>query len=189
MEFTGKFSGFTQDVVSGETKISFTVEHDRQVLNSINDIKGLDKLRIKAVRYRKKRSLDANAYYWVLVTKMAEALKVSKPFMHNHLLRKYGQTEMFDGKIAYIMLPDTRETEKRIDEMEECHFAPTSQTKRGKDDITYRAYRLLKGSHTYDTKEMSELIDGTVSEAKELGIETLPPDELERMVNSWHPKS
>ena len=96
MEFTGKFSGFTQDVVSGEAKISFTVEHDRQVLNSINDIKGLDKLRIKAVRYRKKRSLDANAYYWVLVTKMAEALKVSKPFMHNHLLRKYGQTEMFN---------------------------------------------------------------------------------------------
>ena len=109
--------------------------------------------------------------------------------MHNHLLRKYGQTEIFDGKIAYIMLPDTKDTEKRIDEMEECHFAPTSQTKRGKDDITNRAYRLLKGSHTYDTKEMSELIDGTVSEAKELGIETLPPDELERMVNAWHPKS
>lgn len=189
MEFTGKFSGFTQDVVSGEAKISFTVEHDRQVLNSINDIKGLDKLRIKAVRYRKKRSLDANAYYWVLVTKMAEALKVSKPFMHNHLLRKYGQTEIFDGKIAYMMLPDTKETEKRIDEMSECHFSPTSKTKAGTDGITYRAYMLLRGSHTYNTKEMSELIDGVVSDAKELGIETLPPHELERMLNTWRPKN
>ena len=36
----------------------------------------------------------------------------------------------------------------------------------------------MRGSHTYDSKEMSRLIDGTVSEAKELGIETMPLDEL-----------
>ena len=96
---------------------------------------------------------------------------------------------MFDGQIAYTMLPDTDDTRMRIDEMEECHFAPTSMTRTGKDGVTYRAYKLMKGSHLYDSKEMSALINGTVSDAKELGIETLPPDELERMVNSWHPKS
>ena len=53
----------------------------------------------------------------------------------------------------------------------------------------YRVYVVMRGSHTYDTKEMSRLIDGTVQEAKEHGIETLPPDELERMMSTWHPQS
>ena len=41
------------------------------------------------------------------------------------------------------------------------------------------------GSHTYDTEEMSRLIDGVVTECRELGIETLPPDELKRMKEQW----
>lgn len=41
------------------------------------------------------------------------------------------------------------------------------------------------GSSTYDSKEMATLIDGVVREAKELGIETLPPDELLRMKQEW----
>jgi hypothetical protein len=43
----------------------------------------------------------------------------------------------------------------------------------------------LRGSHTYDTKEMSRLIDGVVEAAKELGIETLTPEQLERMKAAW----
>ena len=49
-------------------------------------------------------------------------------------------------------------------------------------------YALIKGSHLYDSKEMSLLIDGIVSECKELGIETLTPAELERMKSAWRPK-
>ena len=45
---------------------------------------------------------------------------------------------------------------------------------------------MMRGSHTYDTKEMSRLIDGAVFEAQALGIETLPPDELERMKQQWN---
>lgn len=46
----------------------------------------------------------------------------------------------------------------------------------------YRTYLMLRGSHTYDTKEMSVLINGLVEECKEQGIETLTPDELRRMM-------
>lgn len=41
------------------------------------------------------------------------------------------------------------------------------------------------GSHTYNTKEMSRLIDGVVTSCNELGIETLPPVELKRMKEQW----
>jgi hypothetical protein len=43
----------------------------------------------------------------------------------------------------------------------------------------------MKPSHLYDSKEMNALIAGTVDEAKELGIEVLTPDELERMEMKW----
>ena len=52
----------------------------------------------------------------------------------------------------------------------------------------YRTYMMLKGSSEYDTKEMSHLIDGLVSECKEMGIETLPPEELERMMAAYGKK-
>ena len=48
----------------------------------------------------------------------------------------------------------------------------------GKEIIFYKIYG---GSHTYDTREMSILIDGTVQEAKDLGIETMTPDQIEEM--------
>lgn len=43
----------------------------------------------------------------------------------------------------------------------------------------------MRGSHTYDTKEMSELIKGTVQEAKALGIETATPQEIKEMEERW----
>lgn len=49
-------------------------------------------------------------------------------------------------------------------------------------------YRLMRGSHTYDSREMSELIKGTIQEAEDLGIETLTPRELEQMLGKWKPR-
>ena len=67
-------------------------------------------------------------------------------------------------------------------EAETYHIKPTSQVQKGADGTLFRTYKMLRGSSTYDTKEMSYLIDGLVGECRELGIETLPPRELERMM-------
>ena len=50
----------------------------------------------------------------------------------------------------------------------------------------YKCYLFYKHTRDMDSKEMSHLIDGTVSEAKELDIETLPPDELRSMEDLWN---
>ncbi len=47
-------------------------------------------------------------------------------------------------------------------------------------------WAVIRGSHTYDNKEMSALIDGTVEDAKEMGIETLSPGEIERLKALWN---
>lgn len=143
------------------------------------------KLTVEIKQYREKRSLDANCYYWVLVGKLADVLNQSNAWVHNHMLRKYGQIMVIDDQGVYTVLPDSDEAQKAIDEAETYHLKPTSQVKPGKGGKMYRTYMMLRGSSDYDTKEMSRLIDGLVSECKEAGIETLPPAELERMMENY----
>jgi hypothetical protein len=45
---------------------------------------------------------------------------------------------------------------------------------------------MIKGTSLYNTSEMARFIDMVVQEAKEEGIETLPPAELERMKAAWN---
>lgn len=188
MEFTGNFIGLSRDWKSNKWQITLSVNEPNAV-NEIDNIKDCEKLSVKAVKYRKKRSLDANSYYWLVLTKIAAIQKISLPYAHNYFLRRYGQLFMVDGKAVYTVLPDTEEAEKKIDESETFHLKPTSQVKAGKDGINYRTYMMLKGSSEYDTKEMSVLIDGIVTEAKELGIETLPDEELRRIKEMWGVKN
>ena len=131
--------------------------------------------------HRERRSLDANSYYWVILTKLADVLRMSKPRVHNMILRQYGQAEYFNGKLVPITLMDTDEAEKKAIESETFHVKPTSQIKVDKDGIAYRTYYLLRGSSQYNSYEFSILLDGLIEEAKEQGIETLPPAELEKM--------
>ena len=119
---------------------------------------------------------------------LAEALHVSKPYLHNDLLRKYGQIAIIDGKAVYAVIPDTDEAQREIDEAQTYHLKPTAQVKAGKGGGMYRTYMMLRGSHEYDTREMSQLIDGLISECREVGIETLPPGELERMMVAYGKK-
>lgn len=184
MEFTGKLVSVSRDWNTGQMQLTFTMNEQSKV-EHIDDIKDLEKLSIKAVRYTKKRSLDANAYYWQLLSKVAEKSKLNNQEAHNLMLRKYGQIFTIDGKAVYLVLPDTEEAEKTADNAETYHIRATSQVKEGKDGKMYRTYIMLRGSSDYDTKEMSVLIEGLVADAKELGIETMTEEEIERMMEQY----
>lgn len=125
---------------------------------------------VEIKEYRKKRSLDHNAMYWSVLTSFAEVLNISNAKAHNLLLRRYGQLERYDDKPVYVVLPDTEDAETKADEAETYHLKPTSQVKQGKDGKVYRTWMLLRGSSTYDTKEMTRLLDGLLDECKEMGI-------------------
>lgn len=182
MESKGTLIDVSRDWKTGKMRLTF--EFDSDVSAAIDKIK--DKLlRITVKLWRDKRSLDANSYYWVLLSRLAEAVGISKPRAHNLMLRKYGQNLVIDSQIAFLLIPDTEEAEETALEAESFHIRPTSQVKQGKDGKMYRTYTVLAGSSTYDTKEMSELINGLVSECKEQGIETLTPDELARMMKDY----
>ena len=138
-------------------------------------------IRLTAQIWREKRSLDANAYFHVLVGKIAQSANMGLIEAKNRLIADYGQYERTETGIMMVILRDEVDWTK----LETLHLHPTSAVKVLDDGKMYRVYAVMRGSHTYDTSEMSRLIDGTVREAKELGIETLTPEELERMKASW----
>ena len=121
---------------------------------------------------RKKRSLSQNDLYWALVTEIANVMRISKSEVHNVMLRRYGQPERIEGRLVAVTIPDTEKAWKQALLAEEYHVRPTSQVKLGTKNQMFRTYILLRGSRTYDSREMTILIDGTIDEAKQLGINT-----------------
>lgn len=181
MEVKGELVHITRDLKSGKMWITFGVDEIPPEVNSLQ----ASPLTITIKKWRAKRSLDANNYYWQLIEKIAAAIGQAKPIVHNIMLRRYGTLKRIDGETLMIFLPDTEEAAKTALLDEFYHFKPTGLTKIADDHRTFRGYLVLKGSHEMDSKEMSTLIDGAVMEAKDLDIETVTPDELERMKRTY----
>lgn len=178
MEFTGKVAGLVKDWNTGKFEITFLVNEESVIRENYDSIKDLDKLSVKATKWRNKRSLDANAYFHVLVGKIADVLTISKAKSKNVLICKYGQPFILpDGA---PMIYKTNAPEEFMWEQESIHAIPVKY----EEKATF--YKIYRGSHTYDTKEMSCLIDGTVADAKELGIDTISPTELQQMKERWN---
>lgn len=126
-------------------------------------------------RYREKRSLSANSYYWQLAEKISQALNISKDEVHEIMLQRYGTLLTNDDGDAVKM-----STTSSVDPVKNgihCRFLGESEL----NGETFYHYALIKGSRYYDSKEFSLLVDGAVWEAKELGIETMTPEELSRL--------
>lgn len=178
MKFTGRLKEPVVDYVTG--KLTLLFEPCEDFRQAYEELKDCDKLSLEIKKYRRKRSLDANAYYWVLVTKLAGKIGVSNAELHNMMICGYGQSEVFDGKCVYTTIPDTEESERKVKESETYHLKPTSQVREGNDGIMYRTYRLMRGSSTYNAEEMARLIEGTIYECKQAGMldaEIASPDE------------
>jgi len=122
--------------------------------------------------YRQKRSLNANAYAWVLINEMANSLRTSKDEVYQEMLKRYGQSKV----ISVLSDIDISRFVKYYEEIGKGHVE-------GKEFTHYRCYI---GSSEYDSREMAILIDGIVDEAQKLGIDTLPTTAIERMKALWN---
>lgn len=180
-----KFAARVKDVGRTlEGRLTITLECSGINVDELTRLLKLDKLDAELKRYHEKRSLDANAYYWLLIGKIGKVTGDNKNRIHNVMLDRYGQLErMPDGSLIPFCIRED------IDHLTfpYPHLKPTQKTL-SKGGRLYRWYYQIKGSSEYDTSEMSALIDGVVSECKEMGIETLPTEELERMMDAYDRK-
>lgn len=176
MDTRGKFAGMTRDFMTGRVTVSFELTRPLSEAQ-IAEIKDIEDLDIKAEKHRKKRSLDANAYAWVLMQKIAEIIKSDKWSVYIELLQRYSRafTHVIVKPEAVDMMKSLYRTCIELGEV----------TVNGKTGVQLQVYY---GSSTFDSKQMSVFVDGIVSECKGLGIETMTPDEIERMKQQWQRK-
>lgn len=134
--------------------------------------------------YKEKRSKDANSYFHVLAEKMRLELGLSMARMKNQLVARYG--EMLKDKDGDQVVYKTNMPPEYALEQEEPHlWLVRSDVENGKEVYFYRVYDRTRD---YNGKQMARLIDGTVSECKEMGIETLSPDKIAHLNAMWEQK-
>ena len=173
MECSGKLKGIARDWNTNQFNITFTI-NEESVINEVDKLKD-SKLSIKAVKHREKRSLDSNAYAWVLMQKIAEAVNSDKWSIYLECLKKYSRS------FSHVIVKP-----EAVEKMKELYRTCVDLGEISVNGMTGHQLQVYYGSSTFNTKEMSVFIDGIVSECKELGIETIPPAELERMKAQWN---
>lgn len=175
MIFTGKFQGVTTDWATGQHNITFSI-NESSALAEIEHIQECERLSIEAKPYRKKRSLDANGMLWACLGEMAAVLRTDKWDLYLLMLKRYGQ-------YTYICVkPNMVDAMKR--QWREIEVVGDIDIN-GKQAVQLLCYF---GSSTYDSKEFSVLLDGVVSEMKEMGLQPPPSKDMQRALEQWEKK-
>ncbi len=169
-----------QDFNSNSCELNLQVKLNDEQKNELSEIsKALkDKKFICEIKpHRNKRSLDANSYCWVLCEKIAQQVKSTSKEIYKQNILDVG---VFEIRPIAEEVKDL--TIKRWNSLGLGFL--TEELGRSKLD-KYVKVKFYFGSHTYNSKEMTRFIDELVSKAQELGIETIPPKELESLKNRW----
>ena len=160
--------------MDGQQRITLAVCGDfREQYDALKDCD----VNVEIRKYRRARSLDANAYAWVLIDKIANATGTRKEEVYREAIRSIG------GVSITVCVPS-----KAIDQLRKSwrHNGLGWQVEIMPSKIDGCTNAILYyGSSTYDTKQMSALIDALVQDCRQLGIETLPTAELMSLETQW----
>lgn len=177
MQTTAIITDINIDFNTRKPKISLLL--DTNEISIVEELKNENKLNVELKKYRKKRSLDANSYCWVICDKIAKELSkenaTTKEEIYKDAILQIGTFE------PMIIEEKAFENFKRIWERQGLGFLIQEVSRKDKCIKVHCYY----GSSTYDSKEMSLLIELLVQLAKSLNIETMPEEELNSLLKSW----
>jgi hypothetical protein len=171
MKVSGKIVGANIDFKTNKPVLMLEVNERNDFEMLVDDMRDRDKLSIEIKPYRQHRSLNANAYAWLLIGQIADIVRAGKDEIYLKLLKRYGQSELI-SVLSHVPIGNYIK-----------YYEEAGESKLNGKDFTH--YRVYKGSSEFDTREMSIFIDGVVSEAKELGIQTETPNQLAEMKARW----
>lgn len=165
IESKARLIDISKDYITGKFRLTF--ELDSFLPNMVDAIRDVC-LRLSIKKWKEKRSLDANSFYWVLNSKMALALHTSPEELHEALLQRYGLLDS-DGEGHISITVRSKVDMSRID----GHWKLYKVSRDGK----WKSYLRIRGTSEYDTAEMSYFLERVIEEAQELGIDTETPNQ------------
>ena len=177
MRISGRIVGANIDFKTNKPILMIEVNERKDFESLVDELKDKEKLSIEVKPYREKRSLDANAYFFVLADKLAERLHITKEEVYRNAIRDIG------GVSETVCVKD--EAVERLCEGWKCNGIGW-QTETFPSKIKGCTNVILYyGSSTYDKEQMSRLIDLIVEECKQQDIETLTERELSLLKEEW----
>ena len=151
---------------SGRQRITLELETDfREGYEALKE----SVLEINIRKWRQRRSKDANAYFHVLVNAIAEARGISDSEVKRSLVEDYGVIDRNeDGPLGFML-------KAGIDPHRVSDYVRLVKTVE-RNGMRFNCYLILKPTHEMDTKEMARLIEGSITTAQELNIDTDTPE-------------
>lgn len=175
-ELTGRITGVSFSF-DGKPLLTLELNERSSALSMVDDLKCHEKLTVKIGKHKKKRSLDMNAYCWVLIGKIAEKTNVPKHEVYREAIRGIG------GNYEVVCV-----REEAVDTLrrgwEHNGIGWLTDTMFSKLDGCTNVV-LYYGSSTYDVEQMSRLIENIVQDCNALGIETKSQAEIDSLLSSW----
>ena len=177
LDFKGSYKGITKYITDNKYTLHIDLLEPDKVKDIDSELANYGELAINIKKYRKKRSLDANAYFWVLVDRLSEKTGVDRIKIYRNAIKDIG------GVSETICIQEKAVT-KLCDAWSkngigwQTDIMP-SKLKGCKVVILYY------GSSTYDSKQMSLLIDNIIQDCKAVGIQTMTPAELQVLKEAW----
>lgn len=174
MEFTGRAIEAYFNTDSGKFNLVLEVDNRQAIINGYDEIKKYKKLDVTIEKHSEKRSLDANAYAWVLMQKLAEVTEQSKWDIYLQCLERYSKA------FTHVIVK-----EAALERMQELYRTSIDLGVVTVNGQTGHQLQVFYGSSTFNSVEMGIFLNGIISECHEHGIDAKPPDEVERMKMLW----
>lgn len=176
-EFTGTIKNPSIDYATGNIVLQVVCNEKQSALACYNELANEEKLSIKIAKYRERRSNDANAYCWVLIGKLAEKLGIPRDEIYRNAIKQIG------GNYEVVCTLDAA-VDKLCRSWQRNGLGWHTDTMPSKIQGCTNVL-LYYGSSTYDTAQMSRLIDNIVEACKEQSIDTRTPDEIANLLSLW----
>lgn len=177
MRITGKITGASIDFKTGKPTISFEVNEQNDFKLMVDEMKHLEKLSIEVKPYRQRRSLDANAYCWVLIDKLAEKIGESKETVYRQYITNIGGN-------SEIVCVKNNAVERLCQGWRRNGLGWSTETFDSKIEGCTNVI-LYYGSSVYDSAQMARLLDLIIQDCKAQGIQTETPSEIARLKSMW----
>ena len=158
------------------TRGRVTLDIDGDFRPLYDKFKDMD-IELSVKKWHPARSLDANAYAWVLINKIAENRREPPIDVYRRYVRDVGCK-------TQIVCVQTDGVEQEVETFVEGHMGrmvAIGESKQPGWAVLHKMY----GSSDYDTAQMAAFIDNIIQDCRELGIETRPKEEIESMLGEW----
>lgn len=177
LQTTGVITDISIDYSTSKLKINLLLDTKNKEI--LEELKNEKKLNIELKKYIDHRSLNANSYFWKILTELCDLAEINTVEEYKRRVKELGIFRQFK-----IMTNQVSTFKKIWEDKGVAWFCEISDTEYI-GDVEFKIINAYYGSSSFNSKQMSRLIDGVVQDCKIYGIETKPENEIKSMLENW----